>query len=395
MEWLAVLQRIEGGEDEKTEFKQGLGDFSAVGKAICAFGNSEGGLLVLGVDKSGTIVGVKEDAERAQERLTDFLQSGCSVPISARCGRHRDPDGWVHWIELPQQPRGFEPIHYGGRYWVRRERSSVQPSPAERQSLFNDFGFVLTEEQIIRSASVGDVDPGAFRDFLRVQNLNADEEPQPPIERDMANAGLLAPAESQASPTLYGVMAFGRDPQSHPQTSSFFVQCAAYAGLDRAADTVSVAEAKGRLPDQIQRALDWCHSLGRREVYRGLVRQDLPLVPEQALREALVNAVIHRDYAITGSSVMLEVFDDRVDVTSPGTLPNHMRVENVRSGSLPRSRNESMAHAMMVAGFMEKRGRGWPLMRRAMRDFNGTEPDIVNEEDGKFVRVAFHLDPPD
>ncbi len=394
MEWLAVLKRIEGGEDEKTEFKQGLGDFSAVGKAICSFANGDGGLLVLGVDSSGTIVGVKEGAERVHERLTDFLQSGCSVPVSARCGRHPDPAGWVHWVEVPKQLRGFEPIHYGGRYWIRRQRSSVQPSPTEMRTLFNDFGFVLTEEQTIRSATADDIDQGAFRDFLRAQNLNADAAPQPPIKRDMANAGLLASAENRFEPTLYGVMAFGRDPQSHPQTSSFFVQCAAYAGLDRAADTVSVAEAKGRLADQIRRALDWCGSLGKREVYRGLVRQDIPLIPERALREALVNAVIHRDYAVTGSSVLLEVFDDRIDVTSPGTLPNHMHVENVRSGSLPRSRNESMAHAMMVAGFMEKRGRGWPLMRHAMRDFNGTEPGIVNEEHGKFVQVTFHLYPP-
>ena len=262
------------------------------------------------------------------------------------------------------------------------------------QTLFNDFGFVLTEEQVIRSASASDIDQGAFRDFLRNQNLDVDQDPQPPVDQDMVNAGLLSPAEGKLQPTLYGVMAFGRDPQSHPQTSSFLIQCAAYAGADRAADTVSVADAKGRLADQIQRAAGWCRSLGRREIYRGLVREDIWLIPEQALREALVNAVIHRDYAITGSAVLLEVFDDRIDVTSPGTLPNHMRVETVRAGSLPRSRNESMAHSMMVAGFMERRGRGWPLMRRAMRDFNGAEPDIVNEERGKFVRVTFRLDAP-
>ena len=94
MEWLAVLQRIEGGEDRTTEFKRGLGDLSAAGQAVCAFANGEGGLLVLGVDNAGGIVGVKEDAQRVRERLTDFLQTGCSVPVSALCGSHRDPGGW-------------------------------------------------------------------------------------------------------------------------------------------------------------------------------------------------------------------------------------------------------------------------------------------------------------
>ncbi len=393
MEWLDVLERIEAGEDATTEFKQGLGDLSGIGRAICAFGNGNGGLLVLGVDRTGAIVGVSEATERVQERLTSFLQSGCSAPVSARCGRHKDLNGWVHWIEIPRQPRGFEPLHHDGRFWIRRGRASVSPSPSERQGLFNDFGFVLTEEQVIRAAHVDDIDHHAFQSYLHAQGLDTDKDPQPLRSEDMRNAGVLAMSEGTLHPTLYGVMVFGRDPQRHPQTSSFFVQCAAYAGLDRAAEVTGASDAGGRLADQIGRSIAWCRSLGRRERYRGMVRKDLPLIPERALREAIVNAVIHRDYAITGSSVLLEVFSDRVDVTSPGMLPNHMEVESVRAGSRPRSRNESMAHAMVVAGLMERRGRGWPLMRRTMREFNGTEPELVNDGGGSFVRVTFRLDP--
>ena len=394
MEWLDVLRRIEAGEDERTEFKRGLGDGSAVCKALCAFGNGEGGLIVLGVESAGMIVGVREDPESVQERLTDFLQTGCSVPISARCGRHEDPSGWVHWIEVPRQPRGFEPLHCGGRFWIRRLRSSVEPSPSERQELFNYFGFMLTEEQVIRAADPDDIDLGAFRAFLHAQGLDADEEPQPSVVEDMRNAGILVESDGRLVPTLYGVMVFGRDPQNHPQTSSFFVQCAAYSGTDSGADVISVGESKGRLEDQIHRSLGWFASLGRREIYRGVLRADGRQDLVRALREALVNAVIHREYAITGSPVLFEVFSDRIDVTSPGALPNHMEVESVRSGSRPRSRNESMAHAMVVARLMERRGRGWPVMRRAMREFNGTEPELDNEERGKLVRVRFRLDPP-
>ena len=393
MEWLDVLRRIEAGEDDRTEFKRGLGDGSAVRRALCAFGNGEGGLIVLGVEDPGVIVGVREDAERVQERLTDFLQTGCSVPVSGRSGRHEDPNGWVHWIEVPRQPRGFEPLHCDGRFWIRRQRSSVEPSPSERQELFNNFGFVLTEEQVIRAASPDDIDLNAFRAFVRAQGLDSDEEPQPRAEDDMRNAGVLAESDGRLRPTLYGAMVFGRDPQNHPQTSSFFVQCAAYGGSDRGADVISVGEAKGRLEDQVRRSLGWFASLGRGEVYRGILREENRPELERALREALVNAVIHREYAITGSPVMFEVFSDRIDVTSPGTLPNHMEVDSVRAGSRPRSRNESMAHAMVVARLMERRGRGWPVMRRAMREFNGTEPALVNEERGKFVRVSFCIDP--
>ena len=92
--------------------------------------------------------------------------------------------------------------------------------------------------------------------------------------------------------------------------------------------------------------------------------------------------------------MLLEVFDRRVDVTSPGALPNHMTVERVRAGANPRSRNESLAHFMAGMGFMERRGRGWLIMRREMRAFNGTEPELRQDDGNPFVRVTFRLEPP-
>ena len=394
MEWANVLRRIEAGEDRTTEFKRELGnDLSAVGKAICAFANGEGGLIVLGIDDAGSIIGLNADPHKVHERLTDFLQTGCSAPVGARYGRYEVANGcWVHWIEAPRI-RGPEPLRYRGRPYIRRERSSVEPSSHELQELFNAFGFVLTEEQAILAASVEDIDIDSFRSFLRRRGLETEEEPQPSIEDDLRNARVLRDVDGTLRPTLYGLMVFGRDPQAHPHTGSFWIQCTAYAGRDRASDVILVGEGKGRLDEQVRRALGWLKSLGWTESYPGILREDRPLIPEPAVREALVNAVAHRDYALIGSPVQLEVFRDRAAVTSPGTLPNHMTVENVRFGGLPRSRNEWMANAMVVARLMEKRGLGWLRMRREMQAFNGTEPELVNDEGGKFVRVTFRLKP--
>ena len=257
----------------------------------------------------------------------------------------------------------------------------------------NAFGFVLTEQQVVSSAIVDDLDFGAVRTFMQAQGMDTDQAPQPAHEDDLRNASIAEELDGVLRPTLYGLMVFGRDPQAFPQTLSLFVQCAAYAGADQAAAVLSAGEGKGRLEDQVNRAMGWFRSLGRREVYRGLYRRDVPPLPEAALREALVNAVIHRDYAVTGSQVLLEVFDDRIVVTSPGALPNHMTVEQARMGGAPRSRNEMMANAMVVWGRMERRGRGWLTMRHAMRNFNGTEPALVNDERNRFVRVTFRLEP--
>ena len=391
MEWLDILHRVEAGEDLRTELKGGL-DLSAIGKAICAFANTEGGVVILGVTDTREIIGVRKDSERVQERLTSFLHSGCSSPVSARIGRHEDPGGWVHWVEVPRQ-RGFEPLRYDGRVWIRRERSSVEPSPTELQDLYNTFGYILTEDRAIHDATVEQVDMRSFRTYLNRLGFDTEQDPQPRREDDLRNRGVLTEIGGELRASLYGILAFGADPQRYPQTRNFRVECVAYTGDDRASDVLQVAGASGRLDDQVRRAVGWFMGLGRFEAYRTLIREDRHLLPRAAVREALVNAVTHRDYAITGSKVLLEVFDGRVDVTSPGALPNHMTVERVRAGANPRSRNDSMAYFMAAMGFMEQRGRGWMIMQRQMRDFNGTEPELMQDERNKFVRVTFRLAP--
>lgn len=391
MEWAEVLKRIEAGENRTTEFGRDLS--KQLGPAICAFANSDGGLVILGVDDSGSVGGLAGDPREAHERLTNFLQTGCNAPVWARCGWQEVSDNrWVHWLDVPRI-RDLEPLRYGRRYYIRRERNSVEPSPHELQELFNVFGIVLAEWQIIAAAGVRDIDIDEFRSFQRRSGIETEEEPRLSDEDDLRNARVVAEADGALHPTLYGLMVFGKSPQMHPQTGSFWIKCAAYAGTDRASGDILVGDAKGRLVEQAQRALGWMEALGRTETYDGVFRQERPLIPRKALREALVNAVAHRDYALTGASVMLEVFSDRVEVTSPGTLPYRMTPETVKKGSPPRSRNEWMATAMVDYRLMKRRGRGWPLMRREMRAFNGTEPELVNSAEGKFVRVTFRLRP--
>lgn len=391
MDWLDTLAKIEGGEGDHTEFKSRL-DLPAVGKAICAFANTGGGVVILGVTDARQIVGIDRDHESVQEKLTSFLHSCCGSPVSAVLGEHEDPNGWVHWIQVPRQ-RGLEPLRYDGRVWVRRGRGSVEPSPAELQELYNMFGYILTEERTIQAAVASDVDVKAFCEYLRRQGVDTETGPQPGGTDDLRNRGALDEPGGEPRLTLYGALAFGRDPQAYPQTRNFMVECVAYQGGDQASKPLLVAKAAGRMGEQVERSVHWFSGLGRLESYRGLMREDRYLLPLEALRESLVNAVAHRDYAITGSKILFEVFGGHVDITSPGGLPSHMSVESVMAGGRPRSRNESMAHYMATMGFMEQRGRGWPIMRDAMIRFNGTEPEISQGDDGAFVRVRFHTKP--
>ena len=388
LSWPQVLERIAHGEDQRTELKRWQGFPKKVAEAVCAFANSDGGLLILGVDDAGETLGVDEDPQEVQERLTSLLHSGLNAPVQASLGSHlADGERWIHWLSV-RRYHGPEPLRHGHRIFIRRGRSSVEPSPAELQELFNLFGFIITEEQIIPGSSPSDLDLEVFESFLRRLGLDPDEEPRIDPVDDLRNRGVVRLENKEPRLSLYGLLCFGRQPQRFAPTRGSWIHMTAYSGLDRTGEVILSGEAKGRLDEQVERALGWIKALGIREEYGPVRRQDRYLVPLRALREGLVNAVVHRDYAVLGSKILLEVFDDRVVVTSPGVLPNHTTVESALAGGHPRTRNELLANFMMALGHSEIRGRGLPIVVREMREFNGTRPELVNSAGGGFVRLS-------
>ncbi len=251
---------------------------------------------------------------------------------------------------------------------------------------------MTTEKRAILDAPPSHIDLDSFRSYLKRMGMDTTSDPQPDSENDLRNRGVVENIDGELCATLYGVLAFGRDPQRYRRTSNFRIECVVYAGTDRASEALQVADASGRINEQVERSVAWFLGLGRFESYGDLIREDRYFLPRRAIREALANAVTHRDYAITGSKILLEVFADRVDVTSPGALPNDLTVERVRAGANPRSRNEYLAHFMSAMGFMEQRGRGWLIMQSEMREFNDTEPELVADSRDRFVQVSFRRD---
>ena len=264
----------------------------------------------------------------------------------------------------------------------------IQRGEGEHTELKRLFGFVITEEQMIPATSTSDLDLEVFESFVRRLGLELDDEPRLEPVDDLRNRGVVRMEGDEPRLTLYGLLCFGRQPQSFAPTRSAWIQMTAYAGRDRTEEVILSGEAKGRIDEQVERALGWIKALGIREEYGPIERTDRYLVPLKALREALVNAVVHRDYAVLGSKTLLEVFSDRVTVTSPGLLPNHMSVASALAGGHPRTRNELIANFMMARGRMEIRGRGLPIVVREMREFNGTQAELVNSTDGGFVRLT-------
>lgn len=395
MNWNEVLQRIRAGEDERAEFGRFRSwDEKDWLEGACAMANTEGGLVVLGVANDGRIDGVPMDAEEVQERLTNAIHNGLNAPVQARLGRHLAHAGWVHWIEVARM-RGPEPLRHRGRILVRRGRANDEPTPSELQELYNTYGLVFTEERVVPGTGTDAIEPQAFRDYMRRKGVDLDAEPGLPFEIDLFNREVLGrDLDGTLRATLFGLLCFGKDPQGYPPTRNLWVDLVAYAGTDRGADVLLAGEARGRVDEQVQRAEGWLRALGRGERYTGMERTDEWPVPLPAFRECVVNAVAHRDYSILGSRVLVEVFDNRVVVTSPGALPNHKRPESVLAGGTPRSRNEAIANFLWDLRLMEQRGIGYPRIIRAMPAFNGTLPRLEQDKDERWGRVTLWRTPP-
>jgi ATP-dependent DNA helicase RecG len=156
------------------------------------------------------------------------------------------------------------------------------------------------------------------------------------------------------------------------------------------AEPISEKDVKGPLPDAIEGALTFFKlNLPQRTEYRdGIVREEIYICPMEAIREAIVNAVCHRDYTIAGSAIRSFVFEDRIEVRSPGGMPNTLTIESLRYRQ--HARNQTIASYLAGFGYMEQRGKGIPKMQK-LAERAGHRFEISLTDDGQefVVMIAY------
>jgi len=181
--------------------------------------------------------------------------------------------------------------------------------------------------------------------------------------------------------TVAGLLMFGKEPQEFMPQSR--VSAVAFAGADEDSDLLDRREILGRLPqiiDDTRLFLERNMRHPARE--QGFRREDLALYDRKALGEAVVNAIAHRDYSLSGSQIRVFLFTDRVEIRSPGRLPNSVTLDNIRLG-VHAERNRRLATLLTQTGHMSAIGTGIPrLIIRLSRQLSGREPEfaLVGEE---------------
>lgn len=345
---------------------------------------------MLGASESGEILGIEEDPAEVGAWLDDLLDTGFTEMIPGERGRRRCADRWVHWIATPGL-RALGGIRFEGRFWIRLNGTTVEPPYYALRELMGPFPHAGMDGCLIRDAHLDDLDPEVVRSFLRRSRRFSRLETLSNLERPLEVLRATWLLDGRCFVSLSGLLAFGRSPQSFRQTRDLTIRCTAYGGSERDWDVRLSSEVEGRFDQQVHGALRWF----RRVVAMIRLRDECgnadSILPPTVLCEVLSNAVAHRDYSIRDRSIRLEVFEDRVEVTSPGVLPDTATLAALEDGGWQRVRNLVAFEALGVAGMTFDRGLGVGRIRRAMRTFNGTTPRFENDIANGEFRVTLRL----
>lgn len=335
-------------------------DVELLAESLVALANSDGGLVVLGVDDQGRPSDAiwEEEAEGALREAALM----CRPPI---------PTQWQP-VELGavtlvgiQVPRSTD-LHslHDGRVLVRSGRDNRPLTGDEIRNLANSKNAADFETEPVPGARPTDLDPTVIQDYF-------DRRAARGAAKVSATDELLfeiGASDRQGNPTMTGILLFGKNPQAFfPQSSVVFVK---FPGTEPRGEDGGIGygrrdEISGPLPRVIERAWNVIFEEMRvgAQVNR-LEREELTEYPRFAVREALVNAVAHRDYRIKGRRIELRMYADRLEIISPGGLPGYITLDNLVEEHF--SRNPRLVNGLYQWGYIEELGLGIDLMIEEM-----------------------------
>ncbi len=377
-----ILRQCRAGEDSRAEFKEvRFGKQSVVSPnshdmagEMVAFANGVGGILFLGVSDSGGVVGIPPERVGLVETwLVNIASNNCVPPIRPTLRRELLPDdaGGERHVMLAEVPRGnFVHRTVGGRYLVRVGSTKRDLDPPELARLFQDRGRgYVFDEQPVFAADVNDLDWNRLESFFG-------RSPTIPWLDLLRNARVIVRDDRRTDrPTAAGLLTFGKQPAEHLRSA--WIEAAAYGGTRLSSDDLVHEERlRGPAPDQIDAAVAFIRLIASDE------RFDLDVVDE-----ALVNAVAHRDYSIHGSKIRLFLFADRLELYSPGKLPNTMTLAEMpyrvftRNQLLVNFLSRIRSHRTARV-FLESRGEGVRRILEAGEAHSGRRPkyELFGEE---------------
>jgi ATP-dependent DNA helicase RecG len=329
-----------------------------VSETLVALANAHGGALVLGVSAAGQVAGLSTPSATRDQALAAALMA--DPPLVLPLPEIVMLDG--RELCVVHVPPGLSQVYsIKGQYLTRAGKENRAMSTAELRTLLIARGEGHFESTVAPGAGLAELDNASVERYLeRLPELAAPSAPAALLARGC----LKATPQGEYVPTYAGILLFGRNPQQYlPSAEIIAVR---YAGTTMSDEFVR-EDIRGPLGEQIRRAEAFLVANMRRgNRIRGFTREEVSEYPLAVAREAVVNAVAHRDYGLRGDSIRLLMFSDRMEVYSPGRLPGHVTLDNIVTERF--SRNEVIVQVLSDLGFIERLGYGIDRMIAAMQE---------------------------
>jgi ATP-dependent DNA helicase RecG len=372
---LALLKKPEG---KTLEYKRDLSSPEGALKTLIAFANTGGGVLMIGIENvTRRVLGIR-DVLAVEERLVNLVVD----TIRPRLVPDIEIVPWrkTQILVVEVYPSAARP-HYLVRLgpdegvFVRVGSTNRRADAAQVQEMRRYAGFESFDEQPIPELNSEALDFRAASElFSPIRKLT------PSAFRTLR---VTTRYERRDVPTVGGYLLFGKD--RFDRFSDAWIQAGRFAGKDRSR-FVDRAEIRSYLPRAVEEAIEFVQRHISREAVIGPVRRvDHWAIPPAALREALINAVVHADYAERGSPIRVAIFDDRIEIENPGLLPLGMTLEDIQRG-VSKLRNHVIGRVFHELGLIEQWGSGIQRMTAACQTAGLPAP--VLEEIGTHFRVT-------
>jgi len=336
---------MSSSESQMNEDKQSLNQWREVVESVASFATSGGGVVRIGISPKGMRVGV-EIGRGTLEDLANKIKLNTDPPQYPFITVDNREDSHVVSIHVEESP--IKPVWAFGKPLKRVGKTNQHISREETQRLMETTTGRTWDALPCREFSLDDIESEYIKDFLQRAELK-----QTPVQMLLKNMALVT---SEDTPCNAAVLLFANNPQQFfPEAQ---VKCARFSGTT----SVKFLDEKtfaGNIINQLDNALAFVARNTRQEIsITGKAARDIiPEYPEEAVREAIINAICHRDYAAVGT-VQVRLYDDRLEVWNPGSLPSDLPIERLYTEHPSRPHNPRIAQALYRARLIEHWGTG-------------------------------------
>ena len=327
-----ITERIAQGEDSRTQFKRGPIGIAKLAAELVAFANASGGAILFGVDDGGKVIGLgAADKKLLNDEISNAANDNVRPAIYPQTEYHTIRGKQILCVTVNEgvaKPYSDK----GGNYWMKSGPDKRRiTSREELQRILQKSHLLHADEVPVYGTSSKDIDLYHFGEFLEKNyGISAEDVLEPgkiDIPLQLRNLGFA----NEQNLTLAGLILFGKNPQRHAPMN--IVKCVSYYGNDMAGSKYRDSEDfRGTIRDMYKSTMQFIlRNLRHEQAGQGFNSIGIPEIPEEALQELVANMFLHRDYFMSSPWRVL-VFDDRVELTNPGSLPNHLTIEMMKSG---------------------------------------------------------------